>query len=977
MPKVFVGYCREDESWKDRFLAEVGSSTHPGLEAFAWSDIRMDGGARWFPELETALHGAAAAVLLISPEFLASPFCAMEEIFHAMECREKAGMRVFPVLLRPCEWKDQRWLAGHAVQPLNVDGGFGALAEEIRRRCAEPVTPPPEGPVPIGEGKPRRVESGDPSSGPAEGALRHDGRAELTHLSPCGGAFFGHQKELDALDAAWEAVGRDDARRPRILIFTGQGGGGKSILVRHWLDALERGGFPGAARVFGWTFHPQGVKDGDTASSDAFLAAALKFFGDPDPGEGTPWGKGERLAVLAGSQRVILILDGLDPLQSGEPADPGRLCDPGLEAFLRGWLRKSQGLAILTSRRPMPRWCDRDGVAVRDVGFLDVGAGRSLLRGAGVNGSDADLMALAERFGPNAFALSLVASYLREKDPGGGLGAERALERWPGTDPVERVLTGMELLLSGGPELDVLNMIGVFDGPADEGCLAALRAEPAIPGLTDHVAGMDDAGWTGVLERLERLRLITVQRTVAAVPSWAARLLNKFRLVRPRRNTGGSLRVESHSLVKNHFGRQLRERNLHAWREGNRRLCEHLTNAAPYWPEGLAGLQPLYEALAYGCRAGFYREACGEVYRDRIQRGRKAYSAKTLGAIGADLNAVSNFFDEPWTRPYAVLSEQAQAWLLNEAAFSLRLMGRLGEALAPMQAGLENAIRQENWKVAAVASGNLAALELVLGDVGGAQRDAERAVVLSDRHGETLQRMGKRTVHGEALHASGRRAKAMTRFREAEQLQSRIEPDHPLLYGVHGFRYGDLLLADAERAAWAHVLGVGAGSDLAALMASTHSVAQRASQTLRLADDNRLSLISSALDHLTLGRAALYQAILGEAALDAAHAGLEQAVAALRLAGQPVFIPPGLLTLGWLLFLEGNSAEAMRAFEEAGEIAERGTMKLHLADLYLHRARLLHDPSGLSRARDLATECGYLRRQEELDDAAQAARSWA
>ena len=111
--------------------------------------------------------------------------------------------------------------------------------------------------------------------------------------------------------------------------------------------------------------------------------------------------------------------------------------------------------------------------------------------------------------------------------------------------------------------------------------------------------------------------------------------------------------------------------------------------------------------------------------------------------------------------------------------------------------------------------------------------------------------------------------------------------------------------------------------------------------------------------------------------MDGAHAGLEQAVAALRLAGQPRFVPAGLLTLGWLLFLEGDSGKAMDAFEEAREIAEGGTMKLHLADIHLHRGRLWKDAAALSRGRDLVMECGYLRRQEELEDAAQAARSWA
>jgi tetratricopeptide (TPR) repeat protein len=834
-----------------------------------------------------------------------------------------------------------------------------------------------ETPEHAGKGKAPRAVRGNPVPGSEGGPCSPDPRRDLSHLSPCGGPLFGRKKDLEGLDAAWEAAKRGDADRPRIVMFTGQGGAGKSALVRRWLETLETGGSTGDARVFGWTFHALGVKDGDAAHSDAFLAEALAFFGDSEPGEGTPWGKGERLARFAGSRPAILILDGLDPLQACGAADPGRLCDPGVNTFLHGCLKEFRGLVLLTSRLPLPGWSGRPGVAHREVGPLDGGEALSLLRAAGIKGADADLEALAERFGLNAFALTLAASYLREKDPDGSPGAGQAWERWPGKDPVERVLTGMEILLSGSPELDVLNMLGLFDGPADEGCLAALCAEPSIPGLTDQAGGMDDSSWAAVLNHLVELRLVSVRRTAAASPSWKTRLLNRIRLARFRREPEGHLILEAHATVRSHFGRQLRERNMAAWREGNRRLCEHLASVIPYWPEGMAGLQPLYGALAYGCRAGFLRETCGDLYRDRIQRGRKAYSAKTLGAIGSDLNAIAFFFDEPWSRPHGALSEQAQAWLLNEAGFSLRVMGRLAEALAPMQGGLEIAIRQENWKVAAVASGNLAELELALGDVAAAQHDAERAVVLSDRHGVVLHRMRKRTVHGEALHALGRRAKAMTRFREAEQLQSRIEPDYPLLYAAHGFRYGDLLLADAERGAWAHVLGLDEGPEITALLASTHSIAQRMSQTLRWAEENGLSMISSALDHLTLGRAALYQAVLGEAALDGAHAELEQAVAALRLAGQPIFIPAGLLTLGWLLFLEGDSAKATDAFEEAREIAEGGSMKLHLADIHLHRGRLWKDAAALSRGRDLVMECGYLRRQEELEDAARAARGWA
>ena len=114
----------------------------------------------------------------------------------------------------------------------------------------------------------------------------------------------------------------------------------------------------------------------------------------------------------------------------------------------------------------------------------------------------------------------------------------------------------------------------------------------------------------------------------------------------------------------------------------------------PHRPEGLAGLQPLYQAVAHGCQAGLWQEACDEVYIDRILRGTgndDFYSSKKLGAFGANLGAVSCFFVEPWrhVRPQALPENPDRAWLLNEAAFYLRALGRLAEALEPMRIGAE------------------------------------------------------------------------------------------------------------------------------------------------------------------------------------------------------------------------------------------------------------------------------------------------
>ena len=101
-----------------------------------------------------------------------------------------------------------------------------------------------------------------------------------------------------------------------------------------------------------------------------------------------------------------------------------------------------------------------------------------------------------------------------------------------------------------------------------------------------------------------------------------------------------------------------------------------------------------------------------------------------------------------------------------------------------------------------IAASNLSELELTLGEVAGAVGDAEQSVTYADRSGDAFQRMSNRTTHADALHQAGRRAEAEARFREAEQMQAESQPDYPLLYSLPGFRYCDLLLAAAERAAW-------------------------------------------------------------------------------------------------------------------------------------------------------------------------------
>ena len=101
-----------------------------------------------------------------------------------------------------------------------------------------------------------------------------------------------------------------------------------------------------------------------------------------------------------------------------------------------------------------------------------------------------------------------------------------------------------------------------------------------------------------------------------------------------------------------------------------------------------------------------------------------------------------------------------------------------------------------------VSASNLSELDLTLGEVAGAVGDAEQSVSHADRSGDAFWKMATGTTHADALHQSGRRAEAEALFREAEQMQAERQPACPLLYSLWGFRYCDLLSAEAERAAW-------------------------------------------------------------------------------------------------------------------------------------------------------------------------------
>jgi tetratricopeptide (TPR) repeat protein len=297
--------------------------------------------------------------------------------------------------------------------------------------------------------------------------------------------------------------------------------------------------------------------------------------------------------------------------------------------------------------------------------------------------------------------------------------------------------------------------------------------------------------------------------------------------------------LDAHPVVRQHFGRRLKEDAPDAFREANRRLYEHY-KALPEklygkeLPDTLEEMQPLFFAIAHGCAARMHYEAWRAIYLRCIQRsGRVNYTMSQLGAVNADLGALTNFFDSLWDKPSASLPQGDQAAALNYAGFRLRALGRSREAVEPMQADTRLAAEQQDWTGAAAAASNLSELLLTLGDVGPAVAAAREAVAYADKTRDPVRRMISLTTLADALHQAGDTREAEIKFAEAERLQKEFQPALPRLYSQRGYRFCDLLLRQGRHA----------------------EVAERAEYAIKVAQQDKY-LVSIALDTLSLGRAA-------------------------------------------------------------------------------------------------------------------------
>jgi serine/threonine protein kinase/predicted ATPase len=482
----------------------------------------------------------------------------------------------------------------------------------------------------------------------------------IARLPVTGSDIFGRDEDIAFLDAAWA---NKDVHFVTIVAWAGVG---KSTLVNHWLRRMAADQYRSAEFVFGWSFYRQGTS-GQSSSADEFLDVALAWFGDPDPRLGTAWEKGERLAKLVAHRRTLLVLDGLEPLQNPPGPQEGRIREPSLQALVRELAAFNRGLCIVTTRTPVADIADHERTsALRcDLEQLPNDAGAKLLRALGVRGYETELRNASDEFGGHCLALTLLGSYLTDAY-NGDIRYRKEVSARLGHDVrqgahARKVMESYLTWFGEGPELSVLRMLGLFDRPVDEKALGALLKAPAISSLTESLTELSATEWRTILARLRRARLLAAEDP---------------------QNPG---QLDTHPLVRDYFGEQLRIQRAEAWKECNKRLYEYYRTLAPPLPDSFVDMEPLFLAVICGCNAGLFRQALHEIYIPRIQRRDTFFAANILGARGALLSILVHFFKHGrWNLPVEMgveeqsLSAEDQLFILMQAGLYLTATRGMG-----------------------------------------------------------------------------------------------------------------------------------------------------------------------------------------------------------------------------------------------------------------------------------------------------------
>jgi tetratricopeptide (TPR) repeat protein len=665
---VFISYSSKDKTWvRGELLKRIEQA---GLKAFI--DFRdFTRGAPSMKECERGVVKCRKTLLVLTPNYVESEWCELEEIMVQTLTPANRKLRIIPLLKAEC----QKPLRIGALT--HIDFTDGADFELAWRQLLTALGKPPE-PEPPKEPK------------------RDDWFLDNPYPMPPN--FTGRLAERDMLTRWLDA----DATHP-VLVLRALGGFGKSALAWHWLTHdVKPAAWP---RVVWWSFY-----EGD-ASFEHFLADTLEYLSDgkikPDRlsvnevrallemlhASGT-------LLVLDGFERMLRAFGGLDAAYRGDEVaksisseggvprrpepekkvgdsqssplrndlslrDNDRDCiSPLAESFLRNVaLQPNLRSKVLLTTRLCPRVLEAkgggflEGCRVEPLDQMQPADAVEFFRAQGIRGTHTEIETACEPYGYHPLSLRLLAGLIvGDLQQPGDIAAAKRLD--VSGDLVQRqnhvLKVSYDSLTTARQAL--LGRIACFRSPVKYEALKALASsEGRVTRGPDLTSDGRDQGLAELVppKKIEELD-VDLRDLVARG------------LLHHNTKEG---RFDLHPIVRRYAYDRLAAPDRAA---AHIRLRDYFAAVPkPDKVTRLEDLTPVIELYHHTVRAGQFDEA-RTLFRDRLHK--TLYYQ--LGAYQLCIDLLRALFPNGEDHPPRLKDESAQAWTLNVLANSYSLSGQ-------------------------------------------------------------------------------------------------------------------------------------------------------------------------------------------------------------------------------------------------------------------------------------------------------------
>jgi hypothetical protein len=98
-PLLFISYSHKDRTWLDEVRKYLDVFEEQQL-VHIWDDTRIEPGVDWLPAIENALQTARAALLLVTQDFVISPFIKRKELPSVLQSARTRGCVLLWVSIR-------------------------------------------------------------------------------------------------------------------------------------------------------------------------------------------------------------------------------------------------------------------------------------------------------------------------------------------------------------------------------------------------------------------------------------------------------------------------------------------------------------------------------------------------------------------------------------------------------------------------------------------------------------------------------------------------------------------------------------------------------------------------------------------------------------------------------------------------------------------------------------------------------------